>query len=67
MTVVTDALVLSEALGTGFSWNLDDVENRTLSWHTRFKENGITSHLKDFKQVLQFQDGRSNLEREHCL
>ena len=67
VTVVTDALVLSEALGTGFSWNLDDVENRTLSWHTRFKENGITSHLKDFKQVLQFQDGRSNLEREHCL
>ena len=67
MTVVTDALVLSEALGTGFSWNLDDVENRTLSWHTRFKDNVLPSHLKDFKLVLQFQDGRSNLEREHCL
>ena len=64
---VTDAPVLSEALGTGFSWNLDDGENRTLRWHTHFKDNVLPSHLKDFKQVLQFQDGRSNLEREHCL
>ena len=67
MTVVTDALVLSEALGTGFSWNLDDGKNRKLCRHTRFKENVLPSHLKDFKLVLQFQDGRSNLEREHCL
>ena len=64
---VTDAPVLSEALGTGFSWNLDDGKSRTFRLHTLFKENVLPSHLKDFKQVLQFQDGRSNLEREHCL
>ena len=62
----TDAPVLSEALGTGFSWNLDDGKNRTLRWHT-CNDTVVPAHLKDFKQVLQFQDGRSNLEREHCL
>ena len=60
---VTDARVLSEALETGFSRNPDDEKNRTLSWHIRFEENVLPTHLK----VLQFQDGRSNLEREHCL
>ena len=60
---VTDAPVLSEALGTGFSWNLDDGKSRTFRLHTLFKENVLPSHLK----VLQFQDGGSNLEREHCL
>ena len=63
----TDAPVLSEALGTGLSWNLDDGKNRTLSRHTCIKENILPSHLKGLKQVFQFQDGRSNLEREHCL